>query len=104
MFLLPTYRLNFLRLADEINTFKMGAKQSSHNGNMKDALKFFEDEVEKWNDNIKNLKESWDTKDRSWVPEYLEQQMDETETRWTNIRTLIVRSYLQSFFTICNSN
>ncbi|XP_060596417.1 putative leucine-rich repeat-containing protein DDB_G0290503 isoform X2 [Ruditapes philippinarum] len=68
----------------------MGAKQSSNKGNIEDALKFFEDEVKKWDDNIKNLKESWEKKDRSWVPEYLEQQMDETETRWTNIRTLIL--------------
>lgn len=58
---------------------------------IKDVLKFLGEEVKKWDDNIKNLKESLEKRDNDWISLYLTQNMKETEHRWINIKSSVLQ-------------
>lgn len=70
--------------------YKMGGNQSSHKGNIADVFKYFDEELERWTITKENLRQSWEKQDRSWVPEYLYNEMGETEQRWMKIKSMIV--------------
>lgn len=75
----------------------MGGGESTLNSSSRikdDVIQFFESELDQWNDTIKNLKEtSKNPENKDWVPVYLCQQMEQTETKWTNVKSLIVCFY-----------
>ncbi|XP_053389832.1 filamin A-interacting protein 1-like isoform X2 [Mercenaria mercenaria] len=68
----------------------MGGAQSTQKMATEDILRFLEEEVKTWGDSIKNLRESWKNKE-SWVPAYLRKQIEETETRWLNIKSITTK-------------
>lgn len=72
----------------------MGGGDSTLRGSSRvrdDVIQFFESELGQWNDTIRNLKETAkNPENKDWVPVYLCQQMEQTETKWTNVKALIV--------------
>lgn len=70
----------------------MGSKESKNSSvATDDVIKFFDFELKHWNETIENLKETWKKiDDRTWMPRYLCDQMEQTETRWTNVKASLL--------------